>query len=131
MKTAISLPDHLFRMGERLADALGVSRSQLYQKALLELIEGRHAWVIREQRDAAHKGERRHPDLEELNPAISAPDDDPFERAARLTGVTDRRLLIRLALEALIARESARRLSELGGSEPDLHETPRRRPDRS
>jgi hypothetical protein len=35
--------------------------------------------------------------------------------------------LIRLGLEALIARESAKRLAMLGGSEDDLRQIPRRR----
>jgi len=35
-------------------------------------------------------------------------------RAARLTGVTKKTTLVRVGLEALIARESARRLVRLG-----------------
>lgn len=34
MKTAISLPDDLFAAAESAADKLGLSRSQLYQRAL-------------------------------------------------------------------------------------------------
>ncbi|NEP16572.1 MAG: hypothetical protein F6J97_06645 [Leptolyngbya sp. SIO4C1] len=34
MKTAISLPDWLFKDAESTADRLGVSRSELYSKAL-------------------------------------------------------------------------------------------------
>jgi Arc/MetJ family transcription regulator len=55
-------------------------------------------------------------------------DDRLLERAARLTGVKEKTSLVRLGLEALIARESARRLAKLGGSEKDLRRTPRRRP---
>lgn len=47
--------------------------------------------------------------------------------AARLTGVTEKTALVRRGLEALIARESARRLAALGGSEPALRPVPRRR----
>ena len=36
MKTAISLPDELFAAAEKLAERLGVSRSQLYATALAE-----------------------------------------------------------------------------------------------
>jgi hypothetical protein len=36
---------------------------------------------------------------------------------------------VREALKALIARESARRLALLGGTEPELNVAPRRRPD--
>lgn len=39
MKTAISLPDRVFHTAEQLAARLGVSRSELYSKALAALIE--------------------------------------------------------------------------------------------
>ena len=38
MKTAISLPDDVFEAAEELADALGVSRSQLYAQAVAEYV---------------------------------------------------------------------------------------------
>lgn len=38
MKTAISIPDRVFRSGEQLAERLGVSRSELYSKALAALV---------------------------------------------------------------------------------------------
>jgi Arc/MetJ family transcription regulator len=55
-------------------------------------------------------------------------DDDLVEEASRLTGVTERGPLLRAALIAIIERESARRLARLGGTEPGLHDIPRRRP---
>ena len=36
MKTAISIPDPVFQAAEGLAKRLGISRSQLYSKAILE-----------------------------------------------------------------------------------------------
>ena len=39
MKTAISIPDTVFRSAEQLADRLGVSRSELYTNAVAELVE--------------------------------------------------------------------------------------------
>ena len=54
-------------------------------------------------------------------------DDDLIAEAARLTGIQEKTSLIRLGLEALIARESARRLAALGGSEADLRPNSRRR----
>jgi Arc/MetJ family transcription regulator len=54
-------------------------------------------------------------------------EDDLLARAAALTGVKEKTSLVRLGLEALIARESARRLAALGGSEPGLEMIPRRR----
>ena len=38
MKTAVSVPDDLFRAGERVAHRLGISRSGLYSKALQEFL---------------------------------------------------------------------------------------------
>jgi Arc/MetJ family transcription regulator len=55
-------------------------------------------------------------------------DDDLLARAHALAGFKERSALLREALEALIQRESARRLAALGGSEPLLEpELPRRR----
>lgn len=53
-------------------------------------------------------------------------DEQLLERAAVLSGVRERGALLREALRALIERESARRLSALGGTEPDLEAAPRR-----
>ncbi len=53
-------------------------------------------------------------------------EDDLIEKASRLTGVKEKTSLVRLGLEALIARESSRRLAKLGGTEKKL-EKPRRR----
>ena len=55
-------------------------------------------------------------------------DDDVLEKASRLTGIKEKTALVRLGLEALIARESSKRLSKLGGREKDLRPIPRRRP---
>jgi len=38
MKTAVSLPDEIFREAERLAQRLKKSRSQLYQEAVAEYV---------------------------------------------------------------------------------------------
>ena len=54
-------------------------------------------------------------------------DDSLLRKAAKLTGVSEKTSLVRLGLEALIARESARRLASLGGSEKRLAAVPRRR----
>lgn len=54
-------------------------------------------------------------------------DDDLLAEAQRLTGTTEKSVLVRQALRALIERESARRLSRLGGTEPDVTSSPRRR----
>ncbi len=51
-----------------------------------------------------------------------------LKEASELTGVSAKTSLVRLGLEALIARESARRLAALGGTEKRLCPIPRRRP---
>lgn len=50
-----------------------------------------------------------------------------LEKARRLTGIEERTALIHEGIRALIARESARRLARLGGTEPKLKSIPRRR----
>ena len=55
-------------------------------------------------------------------------DDDLLAKAQALTGMTEKTQLVREALRALIQRESAKRLSLLGGSEPQLRDVPRRQP---
>jgi len=54
-------------------------------------------------------------------------DDSLLRHAAKLTGVKEKTSLVRLGLEALIARASARRLAELGGTEKGLRPIRRRR----
>jgi Arc/MetJ family transcription regulator len=54
-------------------------------------------------------------------------DDELLAEAQRLTGTREKSALVREALRALIERESARRLARLGGSEPHLTRSPRRR----
>ena len=54
-------------------------------------------------------------------------DDALLERAQRLSGLAERSAVLREALTALIQRESAQRLSRLGGSEKQLKTINRRR----
>lgn len=56
-------------------------------------------------------------------------DDELLAKAQRVSGVKERTALVREGLEALIERESARRLAKLGGTEPRLKAVPRRRSD--
>ncbi len=55
-------------------------------------------------------------------------DDKLMQDAARLTGIKEKTAVIHRGLEALIARESARRLAALGGTMPNLKVPPRHRP---
>jgi Arc/MetJ family transcription regulator len=54
-------------------------------------------------------------------------DDDLLEKARSLTGLKEKTAMVHAGLEALIARESARRLAALGGSEKGLRRASRRR----
>jgi len=55
-------------------------------------------------------------------------DDQLYEEAVRLTGVKEKTALLKESLKALIQRESAKRLSQLAGSEPLLEDISRRKP---
>jgi Arc/MetJ family transcription regulator len=52
--------------------------------------------------------------------------DELVARAAELTGRDETSVLVRLGFEALIERESARRLVLLGGTDPAATGAPRR-----
>jgi len=54
-------------------------------------------------------------------------DDETLKRATALTGIKEKTSLVKLGLEALIARESSKRLAELGATEKDLRPAARRR----
>jgi len=54
-------------------------------------------------------------------------DDELVERAAALTGLSEKSALVREGLETLIRVESARRLAALGGSDRSATAAPRRR----
>jgi Arc/MetJ family transcription regulator len=54
-------------------------------------------------------------------------DETAMAKAAELTGITERSTLLRKGLEALIQRESARRLANLGGTDTTATASPRQR----
>lgn len=54
-------------------------------------------------------------------------EDKLIDKASKLTGIKEKTALVRLGLEALIARESSKRLARLGGTQKKLELTPRRR----
>ena len=55
-------------------------------------------------------------------------EDKLIKRASELTGIKEKTTLVKLGLEALISRESSKRLAKLGGTEKDLEMIPRRGP---
>jgi predicted transcriptional regulator len=54
MKTAISLPDPVFRSADRLAARLGISRSELYCRAIKDLLARHDESGVTEQLDAIY-----------------------------------------------------------------------------
>lgn len=54
-------------------------------------------------------------------------EDALLAKAAQLSGIKEKTALVRLGLEALISKESGKRLAELGGTEKKLKQIPRRR----
>lgn len=57
-------------------------------------------------------------------------DEKMLQQASRLTGVREKTALVRMGLEALVARCSAARLAALGGTEKAAKPVPRRRSDK-
>jgi len=53
VKTAISVPDQIFRRATRYAKRLGISRSELFTRAVEQFIHDQNAKVIRESYDRA------------------------------------------------------------------------------
>lgn len=68
MKTAISLPDDLFRSANMLAERLGVSRSQLFATAVAEFLAKHQAKKITDQLNAVYatQDSRLDPGLQRL-----------------------------------------------------------------
>ena len=60
-------------------------------------------------------------------PTTSGIDKSLLDKARALTGLRERVAVLNAGLEALIARESARRLVALGGTQKRLRPVPRRR----
>ncbi|MFA6413741.1 MAG: type II toxin-antitoxin system VapB family antitoxin [Syntrophales bacterium] len=54
-------------------------------------------------------------------------EDSLIDKASKLTGIKEKTALVKLGLEALIARESGKRLARLGGTQKQLEAIPRRK----
>lgn len=70
MKTAVSIPDHVFSEAEQLARRLGISRSRLYARALDEFV-------------SHHAPDRLTEAMNAAVDAASTPDDGFRKEAAR------------------------------------------------
>ncbi|MBI3314353.1 MAG: type II toxin-antitoxin system VapB family antitoxin [Candidatus Omnitrophica bacterium] len=53
--------------------------------------------------------------------------EEVYKKAVEMTGVREKTALVHLGLKTLIAREAARRLAKLGGSQKQLKPVRRRR----
>ena len=79
MKTAISIPDALFDEADELARLQGISRSELYQRAVAAYLEREGQRALTEALDRVYDGE---PEAGRLDPvwtsiqALSAEDDE-------------------------------------------------------
>lgn len=75
MKTAISLPDELFRRAEAVARKLKISRSQLYATAIMEFIERRQAARITQHLNEIYSAEPA-----KIDPALASAQSKSIER---------------------------------------------------
>lgn len=67
MKTAISIPDEVFREAELLAQRRGMSRSELYTHAIKQYVRDERFMGVREQLDTIYAA---NPDESKLDPAL-------------------------------------------------------------
>lgn len=66
MKTAISIPDTVFNDAEELASQLGLSRSQLYAKAIADYVARRRETSVTEALNKVYNA-----DIDALDPALA------------------------------------------------------------
>ncbi len=67
MKTAISIPDDLFRAAEAAAKRLGLARSELYRRALAAYLERHNERLVT---DALNEVYTAEPELSDLDPIL-------------------------------------------------------------
>jgi len=67
VKTAISLPDEVFEEAERMARRRGMSRSELYARAVAEYLKSERFLGVRERLDSVYGSE---PGSSLLDPAL-------------------------------------------------------------
>lgn len=81
MKTAISLPDPLFEAAERVAARLGLSRSELYARAIARFVREQSGDAITEaiNRVVHNQASALDPVLARLQAASLATDEGGFE----------------------------------------------------
>lgn len=94
MKTAISLPDPLFDAGERAAQRLGISRSELYAKALATFLKEDEGEDVTQDINRALQGTAMplDPVLARAQAASLGPDEGGLEDWVDLKNLAPRRV---------------------------------------
>jgi Arc/MetJ family transcription regulator len=90
---------------------------------------GMQSWPLQRPEHSCEPASRGDQQIEVIMRTTVNLDEGLLNEAQRLTGLTQRAALIQEGLKALIARESAKRLALLGGSDPQIDPIPRRRPE--
>ena len=70
MKTAISIRDDIFEAAERTAATLGISRSELYARAVAEFVEQCYGDRVTERLDRVYGDDGSSSDLDEVLAAL-------------------------------------------------------------
>ncbi len=76
MKTAVSVPDELFRLAETTARRLRVSRSQLYATALAEYLRRQQSDTITERLNKVYSQQQAKLELPLLHAQLTSLDKD-------------------------------------------------------
>ena len=77
MKTAISIPEEIFEEAERAAKKLGVSRSELYAKAVLDFVERYRRESLTEKLNEVYSDNKS---ISELDPNLVAMQNQSLKR---------------------------------------------------
>lgn len=72
MKTAVSLPDSLFRKVDKAAAELGVARSRLFAMALEEFLRNRQQADVTERLNEVYRDQRAAPAPGALNAGLES-----------------------------------------------------------
>ena len=66
MKTAISIPDNIFKTADNIANKLGISRSELYTKAIEEYINELNSEQITNKINEIYSDDQNIEDITDL-----------------------------------------------------------------
>ena len=72
MKTAVSLPDALFQAADKVSKRLGLSRSELYQRALSAFVDRHNDELVTETLNAIYPAKSENSRLDRLLETLQA-----------------------------------------------------------